>query len=159
MRIRPNLKLPGWGIMLLGLLLYACKSDVVYHSFHSVSSTGWRGSDTLNFIFEKPDSTATYTLTVNLRYHTNFPYMSLPIGLILTTSSDSVLLRDTLCLSIADEQGNQTGTGWGDLYLTSSTAITLPTGLTDSVRLSLLPVLPDSLLPGINDVGVCIKLP
>ena len=128
--------------MLLGLLLYACKSDVVYHSFHSVSSTGWRGSDTLNFTFEKPDSTATYTLTVNLRYHTNFPYMSLP-----------------LCLSIADEQGNQTGTGWGDLYLTSSTAITLPTGLTDSVRLSLLPVLPDSLLPGINDVGVCIKLP
>ena len=156
MRIRRSLKTSAWAVA-LGALLCACKPNTVYHSFHSVSATGWKRGDTLRFSFSLPDTTAAYALSIESRYHLSFPYTHLPIRITLSDASDAILLHDTLCLPIADEQGKRTGAGWGDLRSTFSPTLLLPTGLKDTLQLTLLPALADSLLPGINDVGVCIE--
>lgn len=156
MRTRLSLKTSALAVV-LGTLLCACTPNTVYHSFHSVSATGWKGGDTLRFSFSLPDTTTVYALSVESRYHLSFPYTHLPIRITLSDASDVILLHDTLCLPIADEQGRRTGTGWGDLRSTSSPALLMSTGLKDTLQLILLPVLADSLLPGINDIGVCIE--
>lgn len=137
--------------------LCACKPGVVFHAFHPVPATGWERNTPLHFSLVLPDSTASYALSVELRHHLNFPYTDLPVNITLATVSDSVILHDTLCIPVADKRGNRTGIGWGDLYITASSPLTLPAGWNDTLRLTLRPALKDSILPGVNDIGVCIE--
>lgn len=156
MRIRRNLKLFGPITLWCGILL-SCQPGAVYHAFHSVSEAGWRQEDTLRFSFNLPDSTALYALSIELRHRLDFPYTELPVDMTLTTSTDSVIWRDTLVIPVTDVRGNWVGRGWGDLRTTCSPNIALPVGKKDTLQLLLLPAWTDSLLVGVNDIGVCIQ--
>ena len=61
-----------------------------------------------------------------------------------------------LQIPVADAEGNWFGLGWGDLRVSTSPAVDLPPGIGDTCRIYLTSALPDSLLPGVNDVGVKI---
>lgn len=137
--------------------LCACQPGVVFHAFRSVPTTGWRADDTLCFYLALPDSTATYILSVELRHQLDYPYTDLPVSITASTASDSILSADTLCIPVADGQGNRTGIGWGDLRVTVSPPLRLSAGGSDTLQLTLRPALGDSILPGVNDVGICIE--
>lgn len=156
MRIRGNLKLLGALTLMCGML-GACKPSVVCHAFHPVADAGWRQDDTLDFLFSLPDTMALYAVSVELRHRLDFPYTNLPVSVTIATIADSVLWRDTLFMPVADAQGNWVGRGWGNLRTTSSRPISLSMRQTDTLQLILLPALADSLLPGVNDVGVCVE--
>lgn len=159
MKARPN---PNNALCLTACLcgmLCACSPGVAYHTFHPVPPTGWKQGDTLRYSFGLPDSTGTYALTVELRHHQDFPYQDLPVGVQVSTLADSVWRQDTLLVPIADGQGNWKGVGGGGLYTTASPSgiVLSATGWKDSLKVSLWPALPDSLLPGVSDVGVCVQ--
>ena len=156
MRIRGNLKLLGALPLVCGML-GACKPSVVCHAFHPVADAGWRQDDTLDFLFSLPDTMALYAVSVELRHRLDFPYTDLPVSVTIATIADSVLWRDTLFMPVADAQGNWVGRGWGDLRTTCSSDIALPVGKKDTLQLLLLPAWTDSLLVGVNDIGVCIQ--
>ena len=108
MKIRFNLKL--FGVMTLWCgVLGACNSEDVYHVFHPVAETGWERDDTLRFLFNLPDTTASYAFSVELRHRLDFPYTDLPVDMTLATAHDSILWRDTLSIPVADVWGNWVG--------------------------------------------------
>ena len=156
MKIRFNLKL--FGVMTLWCgVLGACNSQDVYHVFHPVAETGWERDDTLRFLFNLPDTTVSYAFSVELRHRLDFPYTDLPVDMTLATAHDSILWRDTLSIPVADVWGNWVGKGWGDLRTVSSPVVFLSVGRKDTLQLHLQPALADSLLPGVNDVGVYVR--
>ena len=103
-------------------VLGACNSEDVYHVFHPVAETGWERDDTLRFLFNLPDTTASYAFSVELRHRLDFPYTDLPVDMTLATAHDSILWRDTLSIPVADVWGNWVGKGWGDLRRHLATA-------------------------------------
>ena len=92
-------------------VLGACNSEDVYHVFHPVAETGWERDDTLRFLFNLPDTTASYAFSVELRHRLDFPYTDLPVDMTLATAHDSILWRDTLSIPVADVWGNWVGKG------------------------------------------------
>lgn len=146
----------AWACLLIAGLLAACRPDVIFHSFHSVSPAGWERNDTLRFDVFLPDSAASYSLCVELRHRVSYPYCELPVVLTLTNDSLSTPFQDTVQLAVADDQGRWFGRGWGDLRTVASSFLSLPAGVKDSCRLTLTNLLPDSILSGVNDIGVKI---
>ncbi len=137
-------------------LLAACRPSVAFHSFLPVSPAGMERDDTLRFDIPLPDSAAVYSLCVELRHRVSYPYCELPLLLVLTDDSLPPRLTDTVRMAVADGQGRWLGTGWGDLRTVSSSFIPLPAGMKDSCSITLNSLLPDSLLPGVSDVGIKI---
>lgn len=150
----PNLK-PFLILVWLAAFLGACESHVLYHDYRSMPSDGWARTDTLCFQAVLPDSAAPFRLSVELRHRTAFPYCELPVRFSLTVPG-RLPVCDTLLVPVADGESNWYSLGWGDLRTASSPVITLPPGIGDTCRICLTSVLPDSLLPGVNDIGIKI---
>lgn len=142
-----------WLLVPLAALLGACEPHVLYHAYRSMPSCGWVHTDTLHFEVVLPDSASPFRFSVELRHRTTFPYRELPVRYTLIVPG-RLPVCDTLLIPVADAEGNWFSEGWGDLRTTSSPVVTLPPGFGDTCRISLTSVLPDSLLPGVNDVGV-----
>ena len=142
-------------VMPAALLLGACEPHVLYHAYRPLPKAEWGRTDTLRFEAVLPDPTATFRLSVELRHRTAFPYRTLPVRFTLAVPG-RLPVCDTLQIPVADAEGNWFGLGWGDLRVSTSPAVDLPPGIGDTCRISLTSALPDSLLPGVNDVGVKI---
>lgn len=139
----------------LFLVLGACEEQTICHTYRSLPARGWAKGDTLRFDVVLPDSNAPCLLTLEVRHSSSFPYRALPIRFAL--QGDSLLpVCDTLTLSIADEAGNWLGQGGSNLRVVSSPVVSLPLDAKDTCRISLTSVLPDTLLPGVSDVGLRI---
>lgn len=142
-------------VPLAALLLGACGPHVLYHSYCSLPLAGWARTDTLRFEAVLPDTLAPFQLSIELRHRICFPYRALPVRFQLRVPG-RLPVCDTLSLPVADEESNWHSVGWGDLRTTASPAVTLPPGIGDTCHITLTAALPDSLLPGVNDVGIKI---
>ena len=65
--------------------------------------------------------------------------------------------RDTLELRLADNAGIWLGDGWGGLYQSTLPAGFIRIGKAGEYRFKIIHLLPDEVLPGINDVGIKLK--
>lgn len=149
-----SLKTLRW-LVPLAVLLGACEPHVVYHAYRALPLAGWARTDTLHFEAVLPDTAAPFRLSAELRHRTAFPYRTLPVRFRLVVPG-RLPVADTLLIPVADAKSDWYSVGWGDLRTASSPAVTLPAGIGDTCRISLTFLLPDSLLPGVNDVGIKI---
>lgn len=144
------------GIMLLFVanLWTACDRQTVYHAFRPLPLEGWLRKDTLFFKAEVPDSLTYCKLAVEVRNRSDYPYQNLSLSVCCTPPDGIPLPADTLQLTLAGKTGAWKGNGWGGLYLTASHAGNVRIATPGTYLFKVAYTLPDTILPGINDVGI-----
>ncbi|MBQ8674289.1 MAG: gliding motility lipoprotein GldH [Bacteroides sp.] len=156
---------------LLASLLMACgERQTVYHAYHTLPMEGWHRQDTLPFDIPLPDSLATYRLSVEVRHRGNYPYRNLRLLLCHEDAPDRHPSQDSLNLLLATPTGRWTGDGLSGLYQNSfpvgpiriASLPSLPSPQDTTIRckhfrLHLHHLLPDSLLPGLSDIGIKVE--
>ena len=144
--------------LLLGnvILLSGCGNEqIVFHDFHSFSTEIWAQHDIIDFYVKIPDPSETYSLYIEVRKNNLYPYRNLPLS-ICCVGNDSVLLNDTLQLT-SNKGKYWSSKGLGRLHQMQSDMRTLAFNHTDSNRITLSYLLPNSLLKGINNIGIRIE--
>ncbi len=139
------------------LLLSACDRGTVYHSFHPLSEDGWNKKDTLCFDMQVADSQTSYRLYVELRYRDTYPYRNLSLLVDYLTPDSVYLQTGTLQMMLADDAGVWLGEGLNGLYQCSFSAGIIPVNKPGQYRILLTYAFPDSVLPGISDVGIRVN--
>lgn len=135
----------------------ACDEQTVYHSFQSLPTEGWQRNDTLFFNVSVVDSATLYNVSVEVRNRNNYPYQNLPLLIYYDSPEVPNIKRDTLELRLADNAGIWLGDGWGGLYQSTLPAGFIRIGKAGEYRFKIIHLLPDEVLPGINDVGIKLK--
>ena len=147
------------GLILLfaASLCMACDKQTVYHTFQSLPTEGWQQKDTLFFDVMIPDSTTLYYISVEVRNRNDYPYQNLPLLICCDNPEAQNIKRDTLELRLADSGGIWSGSGWGGLYQSTVSAGFLRIGKAGEYCFKITYLLPDEVLPGVNDVGIRLK--
>lgn len=147
-----------WPVLFVVCALFcSCDERTVYHTFRSVPLSGWARQDTLSFDVSIDDTLSLYELYVEVRHRNDYPYSNLALLLSYTTPASSCCLMDTLQLNMADERGVWYGKGWSDLYLHTVHAGTLRLGRRGDYHFRLTGAMSDTLLRGLNDVGIMLR--
>lgn len=145
-------------ILLLSLiLLTACDSNTMYHSFLHVSKEGWKKSDTLTFKAPITDSLATYRISVEVRNRIDYPYRNLYLFISHNTQDSTAFVTDTIQYSLADESGKWLGTGVGSLYQSACSYTYIAPRRSGNIVFKVSHGMQDNVLIGINDIGIEIK--
>lgn len=144
-------------LLFIASLYTACDEQTVYHSFQSLPTEGWQRNDTLFFNVSVADSATLYNVSVEVRNRNNYPYQNLPLLIYYDSPEIPNIKRDTLELRLADNAGIWLGDGWGGLYQSTLPAGFIRIGKAGEYRFKIIHLLPDEVLPGINDVGIKLK--
>lgn len=136
-------------------LFMACGGDSLYHSYRSIPTSGWSRQDTIVFHVHMADSFTDVRLLLGIRNRTNYPYQNLVLS-VSGHAPDTTLCysSDSLRLVLTDTDGNWTGKGLGELLQTEHEIGYFHIGRPGIYTFCIIPLLPDSLLPGINDIGL-----
>lgn len=143
------------------LLLAACNSNTVYHSYQSIPTMGWSKGDTLVYTLPTSIPTGTYKMTIGIRHQENYPYRDLWLGISQSAKDTLTYSTDTLQLFLADETGNWNGDGPGGLYQFTRFYTPSFTIAQDSASRSIriVHIMTDNPLKGISDVGIRLEKP
>ncbi len=144
-------------ILAVTLVWTACQSNTIYHSYQPVPTEGWAKSDTL--VYTLPDSiaTGTYALEIGIRYGTAYPYRDLWLTIAHNLQDSLTYSTDTLQVFLADEKGKRTENSPSGLFqFTCPYSKPLPINEKSGRALYIKHFMADSLLVGINDVGIRI---
>lgn len=93
-----------------------------YSQFENIPAEGWCYNDTLTFIPEPKDSSATGVLTLALRHNNDYIYSNLWVE--VSYLNDSATVTDTLNIELADIYGHWYGKGLGSRFQTEDTVST-----------------------------------
>ncbi len=153
-----TLMLPKLTKIFLGcLLLASCTSNEVYFKYQTISESGWNKDSVCKFEFTIENAALPYNMYVNTRNRGEYPYQNLWL-FIRQTSPDSVVTNDTIEFYLADEFGKWLGNGIGS-------AFNMPVLYRQNFkfpqkgiyRFEIQHGMRDSLLVGINDVGIKVE--
>jgi gliding motility-associated lipoprotein GldH len=139
------------------VLLTSCTSDAVFFSYQSINGNGWNKDSVCTFDVQIEDAAIAYNVYVNTRNRGEYPYQNLWL-FIRQTSPDSVVINDTIEFYLADEFGKWMGKGVGS-------AFNMPVLYKQNYKFKIKGVyrfeiqhgMRDSLLAGINDVGIKVE--
>lgn len=151
---------PAWISLLLAAgTLCACGGQhSVYHAYRPLPASGWLREDTLLFDTPVPDSQCHYKLFVEIRNLNNYPYRNLPLYVGYAPHDGTPLQPvDTLPCLLADREGRWLGSGWAGLYQSAFFAGSIRIEQPGTYRFAISSLLPDSILPGINDIGIRLE--
>ena len=141
------------------LLLTACHSNTVYHSYQSIPTTGWSKSDTLVYTLPNSIPAGNYEAEIGIRYQESYPYRDIWLEVSHNTKDTLTYVTDTLQLFLVDEAGNKTGNGLCGLYqcnLPYKAFIPIRTeGSTRTFRI--VHIMRDNPLTGISDIGIQLR--
>ncbi len=136
----------------------SCKSDeTVYYSFQPVPTRGWQPNDTITFSVQVPDSQTTYRLYIGVRNRNDFAYRDLELSVSCIAPGNHAQPVRNLGLRLADDDGFWLGIGIGALYQSCIPACHIPIDSAGTYYFKLAHTLPDSLLKGINDIGIKLE--
>lgn len=145
--------------MLLSLVgLIACNQNEVFFNYQSVNVDGWNKDSVYVFEVKIDDASKTYNVYVNTRNIEEYPYQNLWL-FVNKTSSDSVQISDTINFYLADDFGKWLGDGIGSVYnmpVLYQQNIRFPKAGT--YRYEIQHGMRDSLLRGINDIGLKVEI-
>lgn len=147
---------PAW---LPVILLAACQSNTMYHSYQPVSPEGWNKSDTL--VYSLPDSfpVGKYELQIGIRYQESYPYRDIWLEISHNMQDTLNYKTDTLQLFLTDKMGNKIGNSPGGLYQCilpyKGTFPISQKGSARTFRIS--QIMKDNPLKGISDIGIQIS--
>lgn len=139
------------------IILTSCQSNIVYHQYQPVANTGWLKNDALIYQTKSHIPQGNYNLQIGIRHMATYIYRD--IWLEISCYSPNYTYNDTLHLMLSDSKGNWFGKGIGGLIQHS---IELPKDfiIKDSCCLPTFHIthlMKDSLLKGINDIGIQIN--
>ncbi|MBB3896503.1 gliding motility lipoprotein GldH [Bacteroides pyogenes] len=144
---------------LLGILLIsACHTDIIYHSYQSLPYKGWGKSDTLFFHVSLTDTFPTaLKISAEVRNRINYPYCNLYLFVRHNLPDSTIFRTDTLEFSLANKDGQWLGKGWGGIY-TSECPIrrNLPAH-PGQYTLKVTHGLKDEKVAGLSDIGIRIQ--
>ncbi|MEG1546065.1 MAG: gliding motility lipoprotein GldH [Bacteroidaceae bacterium] len=146
-----------FAILLATLLLTACHSNTVHHSFQSINKDGWSKSDTLSFSVILPDSTSMYKVKIEIRNDYNYPYRNLYLFVSNNLSNIAHFTTDTIEYKLANNNGKWIGTGWGTVYQSSYSIPYILSTPQGGHTFKINHGMTDDLLQGISNVGICIE--
>ena len=138
-------------VLLITVLLPACKNKPVYMHFETLPTEGWHADSLCTFTWAPEDTTNTYQILFHLRHTNAYPYQNL--WLFVTRSEGNRSVCDTLEIYLADDRGTWLGNGRNGL-------ISMPVLYDDNYRphdtltLSICQGMRDTMLRGVRDVGV-----
>lgn len=149
--------LKSFALLFIAGFYVACDEQTVYHSFQSLPTDGWQRSDTLFFNATVADSATRYRISVEVRNRSNYPYQNLPVLLCHDNPEGTDPKKDTLELKLADSAGIWLGDGWGGLFQSTFPAGSIPIEKPGEYHFKIIHLLPDEVLPGINDIGIKLE--
>lgn len=144
-------------VILLAVILTGCQQKIAYYQYRSIPETGWQRNDTLSFAVETADSARMYRMDLEVRNRNDYPYRNLAVGIAVTTPDSLSLPTDTLQLLLADEAGHWIGRGQSNLYQYTAAAGGIHVHCPGTYRIRVFSLLPDSILPGLNDIGIRLE--
>ena len=142
-------------VLLIMVLLPACKNKPVYMHFETLPTEGWHADSLCTFTWAPENTTNTYQILFHLRHTNAYPYQNL--WLFVTRNEGNRSVSDTLEIYLADDRGTWLGNGRNGL-------ISMPVLYDDNYRphdtltLSICQGMRDTMLRGVRDVGVEITV-
>ncbi|WP_455672939.1 gliding motility lipoprotein GldH [Phocaeicola sp.] len=141
------------------LLLAACHSNTVYHSYQPVATAGWDKGDTLVYTLPASVPAGTYEAEIGVRHQEAYPYRDLWVSISRNMQDTLIYTTDTLQVFLADETGNWKGDGPGGLY--QLTQVYQPkftiTGKGSSRSIRIVHIMKDKPLIGVSDIGIRLR--
>ncbi len=138
-------------------LCVACNLKEEYHHFNSIPLQGWNKCDTLSYHINGLGVNRPINISVNIRNTHEYSYENLILSVQHNLIDSTLTCTDTISLFLANSDGIWLGEGWGNLRQTSHqyTSIQKPQ-LTDSTYIKIAAIMPDTVLKGIEDIGIHI---
>lgn len=140
------------------LLVTSCENYIMYHSYKHIPSDGWNKSDTLLFDLSLADSLANnYNIHILIRNRANYQFQQLNLAVIHNYPDTTTWNTKQLSFDIADNNGNWKGKGISGLYesiQSLTTGVTIPR---QAYQFKVVSLMNDSILSGINDIGILAK--
>lgn len=129
------------------LSVVSCQQDTIYHSYQPVDATGWDKNDSLYFSLTAPIYRESHEYEIGIRHQYSYKYKDIWL----------VINQDTIHLYLADSTGNWKGKGVGGIRQFTQ-SIKFNQLRHDSIQgFHLTHIMKDSLLTGIQDVGIQIR--
>lgn len=141
-------------LFLFAGLITACHSSATFENYQNIQNEIWCNRDTADFQIAIPDS-GKYTVTLLLRHTTDYEMANLWCFLQAGTA-DSVLLKDTVNIKIAEPDGRWIGKGSSIKSLEqiiNYPEVTFPAGM---IRIQIEQAMRAECMKGIKDVGIKI---
>lgn len=143
-------------VILLCFLFITCTTpNVIYHVYQSVNPKGWERQDTLHFSIPI-EVESKYLLELEIRHLTDYEYKELKLALCHNLMDSTKRATDSLCISMANDEGRWQGIGIGSIYqLKDTLPIThrIPPG---NYQIGISHAMQKSSIPGIHDIGIKI---
>lgn len=155
MKTKKNNKLIGTLFSLFFLL--ACTTNDVFLNYQTINKKGWSEDSLCVFNTAITDSVSKYNVYINIRNKGDYPYQNLWLY-INSMSPDSTITTDTIELYLADQRGKWLGSGIGSVFempvLYQQNKKFKKAGI---YKYSIIHGMRDSVLVGINDIGIRIE--
>lgn len=144
-------------LLVICVCINACTSIDVYFQYSTLPDTGWNKDSVYHFNVDINDISAAYNVYVNVRNRGDYPHQNLWL-FIKTMAPDSVIKSDTINFYLADQRGKWLGSGIGSVYdmpvlYEQEVKFTKP----GSYQFSITHGMRDSILAGVNDIGLRIE--
>lgn len=140
------------------LISLSCTDGVIYHRFCPIPSEEWDRNDTLSFEPLLSDSVTPIEIAIEVRHTDRYPYRNLWIGIGQNLADSSIWQNDRIELQLADSSGNWSGTGNAtNLYVYNTTYRTIYPKHSGKRKIQIVPIMKDSTLHHITDIGIRIQ--
>lgn len=143
--------------VLILLSAFSCVDNSMFFSYETIPANGWHKDSALIYDVPVADSLGQYNVYVNIRNRGEYPHQNLWLFLEIT-SPDSVVTNDTIEFYLADHRGKWLGSGVGSVFempVLYQQKLRLPQ--TGTFRYKIIQGMRDTLLVGINDVGLRVE--
>ena len=97
------------------VLIYSCKPKSIYEKNIDIPDGVWNMDNILSFETEINDTINSYSIFINLRHTSLYPYSNIFL-FINTTAPSGASIRDTFECRLANEKGHWYGDGLGDIW-------------------------------------------
>lgn len=144
-------------IILLMIGVCSCQDNILYHSYQPTSTVGWLKDDTLSFEFQLIKQPTICELDMGIRHGETYPYQDIWICLNHNLEDSTIYKTDTIHIHLTNQTGDWAGKGIGNIkqYTTHLRTLQLTNKSGNDVKIN--HIMQDSLLQGINDIGICLR--
>lgn len=145
-------------LFLFVLLITSCGQNEIFFKYQKVPHQGWNKDSLFKYDIHVIDTTKKYDFLIHIRHHGNYPYQNIWLFLQQINPDSSTIQSDTIEAYLADQYGKWLGSGAGSLKemtILYKKQIQFPD--TGMYHFKIGQGMRDSLLIGVNDVGVRVE--
>lgn len=145
-------------ILLLTIFLGACVEQVPYSNYQFIKGAKWTPTDTITFDFDslEVDPALRYDAQLSVIHSRRYPYQNLSL-VVAHNLQDTVMVTDTLHLTLGNEHGKWLGAGTAGLIQYDIDWLPhLQMDSTRSYRVEVRHMMRDNPLRGVERIGVTI---